>query len=149
MKASPGIGALLDQQMEAAQKLHRSMLLKQKKAFIFMYLARQVLAVRGHEQIEGSLIQLLLLRGDLLLYLLLLYFTHTHLHDSIHQFVTIWSRFLYMYFIYFAQLTELTVQMQAYEELERKVDPFNSKVTIIHLQTCFFVSPPPTNNLYI
>ena len=64
-----------------------------------------------HEQIEGSLIQLLLLHSDLLLHLLLVYFTHTHLHDSIHQ-----------------SVSEL---MQAYEELERKVDPFNSKLTII------------------
>ena len=39
MKASPGIGALLDQQMKESQKLHRSMLLNQLSSL--RYLARQ------------------------------------------------------------------------------------------------------------
>ena len=62
MKASHGIGTQLDQQMKKNQQLHRSMLLKQLSSL--RYLARQGLAVRGHEQIEGNLIQLLLLRRE-------------------------------------------------------------------------------------
>ena len=67
-----------------------------------------------HEQIEGSLIQLLLLHSDLLLHLLLLYFTHTHTLARQHTSISVSSEL-----------------MQAYEELVRKFDPFNSKLTII------------------
>ena len=62
MKASAGIGAQLDQQIKENQQLHRKLLLKQLSSL--RYLARQGLAVRGHEQIEGNLIQLLLLRSE-------------------------------------------------------------------------------------
>ena len=62
MKISAGIGAQLDQQMKENQQLHHRILLKQLSSLRF--LARQGLAVRGHEQIEGNLIQLLLLRSE-------------------------------------------------------------------------------------
>jgi len=46
----------------ADQKLHREMLLKQLSSL--KYLLRQGLAIRGHEAMEGNLLQLLQLRGD-------------------------------------------------------------------------------------
>ena len=57
-----GIGALLDQQMMEAQKLHCSKLMKQLLSL--RYLARQGLLLRGHEQIQGNQIQLLLLHSE-------------------------------------------------------------------------------------
>lgn len=62
MKASVGVGAQLDKQMKENQQLHRKLLLKQLSSL--QYLACQGLAVKGHEQIEGNLIQLLLLHGE-------------------------------------------------------------------------------------
>ena len=62
MKGSHGIGTQLDEQMKKNQQLHCSMLLKQLSSL--RYLAPQGLAVRGHEQIEGNLIQLLLLHSE-------------------------------------------------------------------------------------
>ena len=50
--------------MKKAQKLHHSMLFKQLSPLHVQYLARQGLAVRGHELIEGNLIQLLLLYSE-------------------------------------------------------------------------------------
>jgi len=56
------VAALLSKQAMADQKLHREMLLKQLSSL--KYLLRQGLAIRGHEAMEGNLLQLLQLRGD-------------------------------------------------------------------------------------
>ena len=74
-------------------------------------------AVRGHEQIEGNLIQLFFI---VILVIVILH-THTSMIAYINQF----------------QWTNASLWRTG------------SKVTIIHLQTCFFVSTPPTNNPHI
>ena len=56
------VAALLSKQAMADQKLHREMLLKQLSSL--KYLLRQGLAIRGHEAMEGNLLQLLQLRGN-------------------------------------------------------------------------------------
>jgi len=56
------VAALLSKQAMADQKLHREMLLKQLSSL--KYLLRQGLAIRGHEAMEGKLLQVLQLRGD-------------------------------------------------------------------------------------
>lgn len=58
----PGIDAQLDEQLKQDQQLHRRMLLLQLSSL--RYLLHQGLAIRGHEQIEGNLMQLLLLRSE-------------------------------------------------------------------------------------
>ena len=54
--------ALLCKQAISDQKVHREMLLKQLSSL--KYLLRQGMAIRGHSEMEGNLIQLLLLRSD-------------------------------------------------------------------------------------
>ena len=58
----PGIGAQLDMQFAQGQQLHRRMLMKQLSSL--RYLLRQGSAIRGHDPIEGNLMQLLLLRAE-------------------------------------------------------------------------------------
>lgn len=53
---------LLNKQAMAEQKQHRDQLLRQLSSLRF--LLRQGLAVRGHEDLEGNLLQLLMLRSD-------------------------------------------------------------------------------------
>ena len=55
----PSVMARLNTQVEVDQKFHREMLLKQLSTLQF--LLRQGLAIRGHEELEGNLQQLLLL----------------------------------------------------------------------------------------
>ena len=56
------VHALLSKQAMAEQKVHREVLLKQLSSL--KYLLRQGLAIRGHEEMEGNLLQLLQLRSD-------------------------------------------------------------------------------------
>lgn len=56
------VSAVLSKQVQADQKIHRELLLKQLSALRF--LLRQGMAIRGHTEIEGNLIQLLLLRTE-------------------------------------------------------------------------------------
>ena len=58
----PTVTAQLSGRIQADQKLHRDMLLKQLTTM--RYLLRQGLALRGHEDSEGNLLQLLLLRCE-------------------------------------------------------------------------------------
>jgi hypothetical protein len=59
----PGIDAVMGQAGKAEQTCHREMLIKQLESL--RYLLKQGLAVRGHEEADGSLYRLLLLRsGD-------------------------------------------------------------------------------------
>ena len=53
---------LLNTQAMADQKVHRQMLLMQLPSL--KYLLQQGLAIRGHEDIEGNLLQLLSLRSS-------------------------------------------------------------------------------------
>ena len=55
----PGIAAVMDQSCKAEQTCHREMLIKQLESL--RYLFKQGLAVRGHEEADGNLYQLLLL----------------------------------------------------------------------------------------
>ena len=56
------IDAHMDTQVKKAQETHRDMLLVVLNSL--RYLLRQGLAIRGHEEIEGNLIQLLLLQAN-------------------------------------------------------------------------------------
>ena len=56
------VSSLLNKQAMAEQEQHRVQLLKQLSSLKF--LLRQGLAVRGHEDMEGNLLQLLKLRND-------------------------------------------------------------------------------------
>ncbi len=56
------VDTLMSNQVMAEQIEHRQMLLKQLSSL--KYLLRQGLAIRGHEDLEGNLIQLLLLRSE-------------------------------------------------------------------------------------
>ena len=58
----PTITAQLNSQAEREQKENRDMLLKQLSSL--RYLARQGLAIRGHSEKEGNLMQLLLLDSE-------------------------------------------------------------------------------------
>ena len=58
----PGIDAQLSKQLKESQHLHRKMLMIQLSSL--RYLLRQGLAIRGHDEIEGNLFQLLLLRRE-------------------------------------------------------------------------------------
>ena len=51
-----------NKKVQADQKVHREMLLKQFSAL--RYLLRQGMAIRGHNETESNLVQLLLLRGE-------------------------------------------------------------------------------------
>ena len=62
MKYAPGIDAQLNKQFSEYQQTNYRMLLKQLSSL--RYLLRQGIAMRGHEQIEGNLFQLLLLRSE-------------------------------------------------------------------------------------
>ena len=62
MKHAPGIDAQLNKQFSEYQQTNYRMLLKQLSSL--WYLLRQGIAMRGHEQIEGNLFQLLLLRSE-------------------------------------------------------------------------------------
>ena len=53
---------LNNQQLISAQKIHRQMLIKQLSSLKF--LLRQGLAIRGHDDVESNLVQLLHLRSD-------------------------------------------------------------------------------------
>lgn len=59
---NPGITAQLDKKLKEGQKVHRKMFMKQLSSL--RYLLRQGLALRGHEPIEGNLMQLLVLRSE-------------------------------------------------------------------------------------
>ena len=56
------VSTLLNKQAMAEQKQHQDQLLRQLSSLRF--LLRQGLAVRGHEDLEGNLLQLLMLRSD-------------------------------------------------------------------------------------
>ena len=58
----PSIITQLNDQAKLDQAKHRDMLLKQMSSL--KYLLRQGLAIRGHEELEGNLRQLLLLRCE-------------------------------------------------------------------------------------
>ena len=58
----PTITAQLNSQAKREQKENRDMLLKQLSSL--RYLARQGLAIRGHSEKEGNLMQLLLLDSE-------------------------------------------------------------------------------------
>ena len=58
----PGIDAQLSKQLKESQHFHRKMLMIQLSSL--RYLLRQGLAIRGHDEIEGNLFQLLLLRRE-------------------------------------------------------------------------------------
>ena len=58
----PTITAQLNSQAKREQKENRDMLLKQLSSL--RYLARQGLAIRGHSEKEGNLMQLLLLGSE-------------------------------------------------------------------------------------
>ena len=58
----PGVDAQLCTQLKQSQMVHRKMLLTQLSSLRF--LLRQGLAIRGHDEVEGNLIQLLLLRSE-------------------------------------------------------------------------------------
>ena len=58
----PTITAQLSSQAKREQKENRDMLLKQLSSL--RYLARQGLAIRGHSEKEGNLMQLLLLGSE-------------------------------------------------------------------------------------
>ena len=58
----PGIEAQLSSQLKQSQKTHQKMLKIQLSSLRF--LLRQGLAIRGHEELEGNLFQLLLLRKE-------------------------------------------------------------------------------------
>ena len=58
----PGIDAQLSTQLKQSQQLHRKMLMIQLSSLRF--LLRQGLAIRGHDEIDGNLFQLLLLRRE-------------------------------------------------------------------------------------
>ena len=58
----PTITAQLNSQANREQKENRDMLLKQLSSL--RYLARQGLAIRGHSEKEGNLMQLLLLGSE-------------------------------------------------------------------------------------
>lgn len=60
--ASMNIGAQIYKQYKDDQDLHRNLFLKQLSSL--RYLARQGLAIRGHESIESNLIQLLKTRAE-------------------------------------------------------------------------------------
>lgn len=59
---APCIDAQLSNQLKQDQQVHRRMLAIQLSSL--RYLLRQGIAIRGHEQIEGNLMQLLLLRSE-------------------------------------------------------------------------------------
>ena len=56
------VGAQLDNKCKDDQKLHRYLLLKQLSSL--KYLARQGMALRGHDQMDSNLIQLLKTRAE-------------------------------------------------------------------------------------
>ena len=56
------VAVLLNEQAKAEQKQHRDQLLKQLSSLQF--LLRQGLAVRGHDNLEGNLLQLLKLTSE-------------------------------------------------------------------------------------
>ena len=56
----PGIDAVMDQSCKAEQTCRREMLIKQLESLDY----KQGLAVRGHEEADGNLYQLLLLRSN-------------------------------------------------------------------------------------
>lgn len=62
MSQQPGIDAVMDQSCKAEQTCRREMLIKQLESL--RYLLKQGLAVRGHEEADGNLYQLLLLRSN-------------------------------------------------------------------------------------
>ena len=57
----PGIDSQLSEQIKQTQQLHRKLLMIQLSSLRF--LLRQGLAIRGHNEIEGNLFQLILLRS--------------------------------------------------------------------------------------
>lgn len=58
----PSIGAQLSENVRSEQERNRKMLMKQLSSL--QYLLRQGLALRGHDESEGNLVQLLLLRSE-------------------------------------------------------------------------------------
>ena len=62
LMSQPSVAAQLSNQVLQQQKVNREMLVKQLSSL--RYLLRQGLALRGHEEHEGNLMQLLLLRSD-------------------------------------------------------------------------------------
>ena len=58
----PGIDAVMDQSCKAEQTCRREMLIKQLESL--HYLLKQGLAVRGHEEADSNLYQLLLLQSN-------------------------------------------------------------------------------------
>ena len=58
----PGIDVVMDQSCKVEQTCRREMLIKQLESL--RYLLKQGMAVRGHEEADGTLYQLLLLRSN-------------------------------------------------------------------------------------
>ena len=56
------IGAMLSASVQSGQELNRKLLLKQLSSL--RYLLRQGLAIRGHTDYDGNLVQLLMLRSE-------------------------------------------------------------------------------------